>query len=57
MRKIPSKQYKKLYFVPNIKDVIQLNENYKESIRTEEPRLVLPMYDDKDQLSGLYAVL
>lgn len=52
-RKIPSSQFRKLYFIPNIKDVVQLNESYKESIRTEEPRLVLPMYDDINQLSGL----
>lgn len=52
-RKIPSSQFHKIYFIANIKDVVQLNDSYKESIRTEEPRLVLPMYDDTNQLSGL----
>ena len=32
---------------------MQLNESYKELIKTEEPRLILPFYDDLGQLSGI----
>ena len=52
-RKIPKQNFKQLYFINNIKDIVQLNEDYKELIKTEEPRLVLPFYDDVGQLSGL----
>lgn len=52
-RKIPKAKYKQLYFISNVKDIVQLNEKYKESIKGEEPRLVLPFYDDNGQLSGV----
>lgn len=52
-RKIPKEKHKKLYFISNIKDIVQLNDKYKESIKGEEPRLVLPFYDDNGQLSGV----
>ena len=52
-RKIPIEKFKQLYFINNVKDIVQLNESYKELIKTEEPRLVLPFYDDVGQLSGL----
>ena len=44
-RKIPKEKQKQLYFIDNIKNIVQLNEKYKESIQGEEPRLVLPFYD------------
>ena len=53
MRKIPKEKLKHLYFIDNIKKIVQLNDKYKESIRGEEPRLVLPFYDDLGQLSGV----
>jgi hypothetical protein len=52
-RKIPKEKFKQLYFISNIKDIVQLNDKYKESIKGEEPRLVLPFYDDNGQLSGV----
>lgn len=52
-RKIPKEKQKQLYFINNIKDIVQLNEKYKESIQGEEPRLVLPFYDSNGQLSGV----
>ena len=39
--------------INNIKDIVQLNDKYKESIQGEEPRLVLPFYDNNNQLSGV----
>lgn len=52
-RKIPPNKYKFLYFIENIKDIVQLNSDYKESIQGEEPRLVIPFYADNGQLSGV----
>jgi len=52
-RKIPKEKQKQLYFIDNIKNIVQLNDKYKESIQGEEPRLVLPFYDNNGQLSGV----
>jgi len=49
-RKIPLEKFHNLYFIKNIKDIVQLNEKYKENIKTEEPRLVLPFYNTNDEL-------
>lgn len=49
-RAIPKSTYDRLYFVDNIKNVIQLNDKYKESIRTEEPRLAIPCFDGDGRL-------
>lgn len=52
-RKIPSNKHKCLYFIDNIKDIVQLNESYKTQITSEEPRIVIPFYDQQDQLVGV----
>jgi hypothetical protein len=52
-RNIPKEKFKLLYYIDNVKNIIQLNESYKESIRGNEPRLVLPFYDNNGQLSGV----
>ena len=49
-RKIPLEQFHNLYFIKNIKDIVQLNSKYKDNIKTEEPRLVLPFYNANDEL-------
>lgn len=52
-RAIPKDKFKQIYFIDNVKKIVQLNDTYKESIRTEEPRLVFPFYDSNGQLSGV----
>ena len=52
-RHIPKEKFKLIYYIKNVKDIAQLNSTYKESIRSEEPRLVLPFYDTNGQLSGV----
>jgi hypothetical protein len=52
-RKIPKDRYKQLYFIKNIKDIGQLNEKYKEQIKSQESRLVLPFFDAEGQMTGL----
>lgn len=51
-RKIPSSAFKKLYFIDDIRKVVQLNEKYKESLTIEEPRLFIPFYDTDGILVG-----
>lgn len=52
-RKIPVSKFKQIYYIDNVKDIVQLNSSYKESIKGEEPRLVFPFYDSNGQLSGV----
>ena len=52
-RRIPENKFNQLYYINNVKDITQLNDTYRESIKTEEPRLVLPFYDHNNQLSGV----
>jgi hypothetical protein len=52
-RAIPKDKFNKIYFIENIKNIVQLNDKYKESIRGEEPRLVFPFYDEYDNLSAV----
>lgn len=49
-RKIPRDAFSRLYFIPNVKDIIQLNSKYKESIITTEPRLAIPFFDGSGKL-------
>lgn len=49
-RKIPKELYKNLYFIDDIRKIEQLSEKYKGKLSTSEPRLVIPFYDDNDQL-------
>jgi hypothetical protein len=52
-RKISRDKFKLLYYIENIKDIVQLNDSYKESIKGEEPRLVIPFFDTNGQLTGV----
>ena len=52
-RKIPREMFKRLYFIDNIKNIVQLSDKYKDKITTEEPRLVIPFYNNIGQLSGV----
>jgi transcription elongation factor Elf1 len=52
-RQIPKDQYHKMYFIGNMLDIVQLSERYEGRIRTDEPRIVLPFYDTKGQLTGV----
>lgn len=52
-RHIPKDKLNKIYFIENIKNIVQLNDTYKEAIRTDEPRIVFPFYDNTGQLTGV----
>lgn len=52
-RKIPEDKFKQLYFIDNIKKVENLSDKMKDRINSEEPRLVIPLYDENLQLAGI----
>jgi len=52
-RQIPIGKFNQIYYIKNIKDIVQLNDKYKESIKGEEPRIVLPFFDEDRQLAGV----
>lgn len=52
-RKIPNNKYSQIYFINNIKDIVQLSDKYKESIKGEEPRIVFPFYNEDGELTGV----
>jgi hypothetical protein len=50
-RKIPQEKFSQLYYVASVKDVMKIAPQYE--IKTEEPRLLLPFYNDKGTLVGM----
>jgi len=52
-RQIPLEKYNNLYFIDNIKKIHQLSEKYKDKVKTEEPRLVLPFYNKEGFMTGV----
>jgi hypothetical protein len=52
-REIAKDQFHKMYFIPNMLDIVQLSDKYEGRIKTNEPRIVLPFYDLKGQLTGV----
>lgn len=52
-RGLPEDSHKRLYYVDNIQDIVQLNYKYKESIKTTEPRLAIPFVNENGKLTAL----
>jgi hypothetical protein len=52
-RAIPKNKYDRLYYIHNIKDIVQLNKKYKDSIVTDEPRLAIPCFSKDGQLQSV----
>jgi hypothetical protein len=52
-RKIPAAGLERLYFIENIKHIEQLSSKYTDTIRTTEPRLVIPFRDATGRLVGV----
>lgn len=52
-RKIPKEKFKQLYFVDDIRKIEQLSDKYKNTLKTKEPRLVIPFYDENGLLVGV----
>jgi hypothetical protein len=52
-RKIPKDQFHKMYFIENMLDIVQLSDRYEGRIKTQEPRIVMPFYNTRGQLTGV----
>lgn len=52
-RNIPVEKFNQIYFIDDISKISYFNEDYKASIKTKEPRIVFPFYDEKQNLTGL----
>lgn len=52
-RMIPKSRYEDLYFVDDVMKLRQFSTEYEDKIVTNEPRLILPYFDDSDELVGL----
>ena len=50
-RNIPIDKFTELYYIPSVKDIMKIAPNY--DIKTEEPRLLLPFYDEDGDLVGV----
>lgn len=50
-RNIPFDKMKELYYIPSVKDIMKIAPQY--SIKTDEPRLVIPFYDEDNNLTGV----
>jgi hypothetical protein len=52
-RGLPKESLSRLYYVDNVQNVVGLNEKYKESIKTTEPRLAIPFMDASGRLTAV----
>lgn len=51
-RQIPRDKFHELYFINSVQKIQAIAPEYK-NIKTEEPRLVLPFYDEQGELTGV----
>lgn len=52
-RQIPRDKFDRLYYIPHVADLDQLNPKYRENIKGREPRLVLPFFDKDGNMTGV----
>ena len=52
-RQIPEDKWKRLYHIDDISKISQLAPKYKDRIKTTEPRLVIPFFDESGRMTGL----
>lgn len=51
-RKIPRSKYKQLMYISSVKNIAKIAPKY-DTIKTEEPRLLIPFYSDRGNLTGV----
>jgi hypothetical protein len=51
-RDIPIDKYRDLYYIPSVKDIAKIAPAYA-NLKTSEPRLVLPFYNEARELTGV----
>jgi len=52
-RMIPETQFHRLYHVEDIRNLVQLNAKYKETLTIEQPRLAMPFITPDGKLTGM----
>ena len=52
-RQIPEDKWKRLYHIDDISKISQLAPKYKDRIKTTEPRLVIPFFNESGRMTGL----
>ena len=52
-RNIPKDKFCKIYYIDQINKIVKLNKDYETSIRSKEPRLVFPFYDEDKNLTAV----
>ena len=52
-RQIPKDKWNRLYHIDDISTISQLAPKYKDRIKTTEPRLVIPFFDESGRMTGL----
>jgi len=52
-RKIPHTKFDKIYYIDDMRKISQLSEKYKEKIKTDEPRIIFPFYNENGSLIGI----
>lgn len=51
-RKIAVEKFSTLYYIQSVKDIVKIAPQY-DAIRTSEPRLLIPFYDENNNLTGV----
>jgi hypothetical protein len=51
-RKIPRDKFSQLYYIPSVQYIKTIAPQY-DAIKTEEPRLLLPFYNEHNELTGM----
>ena len=52
-RRIPQEKWDRLYHIEDISKIHQLAPKYKDRIKTTEPRLAIPFFDEQGKLTGM----
>lgn len=52
-RRIPRAQLSRLYFIDDMRKIVQISEKMRDKIKTSEPRLVIPFRSSDGRLIGL----
>ncbi len=52
-RKIPEKYFSELYFAPDFKMLVQSLGIEKENLKSEDPRLIIPFYNENNELFAI----
>jgi len=52
-RKIPREKFSSLYYIEHAKDISKISPEKYSTLKSEEPRLAIPFYDENGRLTGV----